>query len=214
MYCGAAALSMALRSYGVATSQRDLWPRISQPNQYGQVVGHTWLMAREAIRRGFAAAIVQAIDPIPLVRAALAADARVIMNHRPLNGRTNGHYTVAVAATKGTISFHDPDVGPNQTRSDADLRALWTRGGEIAGNVLIAIGKGSSAPHPCPVCHRESVVEPCRRCGTQVVLQPAAVFGCLDLACAGRVLQGYFCPNCDERACLDPLCECRRKTNA
>jgi hypothetical protein len=123
------------------------------------------------------------------------------LNHRLHPGQAAGHFTVLVRLEEDHAVLHDPQCGPAIGLPISELLIRWqpkASPSEIAGNVLVAIAQRPSEFLPCRECG--SVVPPavlCPRCGEPVVLQPAAVLGCVSASCPARTWVRLFCPTCD-----------------
>ena len=63
--CGAAALCMVYRSFGVACSQQEVWPAIAASYTAGSFRARTYLICAHALRRGFAAVVHYGARPRP-----------------------------------------------------------------------------------------------------------------------------------------------------
>ncbi|MEI4861631.1 hypothetical protein Q8G41_29010, partial [Klebsiella pneumoniae] len=57
--CGAAALCMVYRSFGVVCSQEEVWPALVAPSATGVPCARTYLLCADALRRGLAAVTLQ-----------------------------------------------------------------------------------------------------------------------------------------------------------
>jgi hypothetical protein len=201
--CGAACLSMVYRSLGKDVPQTEIWPVIAKPNRFGAVSSTTYLMAQDAINRGFRAVVLQARHPLQILRLCRESGARAILNHRPRADSPTGHYSVLVDVLERDAILHDPAYGPSRRVSHAELLALWQPGSpdsEISGFVLIAI----AAPKPpsaraCEFCHVPFPAgAECPRCKKPVVLLPDEPLGCANTACIARMWNYICCPYCDQ----------------
>lgn len=198
--CGAAALNMVYRSFGLEIPQPAIWRVISLPDAFGGRFARTYRVAFDPLLRGVHAIAFRALDPVHATQSVLSEDLRVIMNHRLSEDTSYGHYTVALAANESEIELHDPELGPSQRRSADVMRSLWQprhANCEITGNFLIAL---TARPAPCT----------CTSCGTQVpdfcicpacharfALQPASALGCSSARCPARLWESVLCPFCD-----------------
>jgi hypothetical protein len=201
--CGAACLSMVYRSLGKDVPQTEIWPVIAKPNRFGAVSSTTYLMAQDAINRGFRAVALQARHPLQTLRLCRESGVRAILNHRPQVGSSTGHYSVLVDVTDRDAVLHDPADRPLRRVSHDQLLELWqprSADSEISGFVLIAIAapKTSSA-RSCEFCHVPfpAGVE-CPRCRKQVRLLPDEPLGCANTACIARMWNYICCPYCDQ----------------
>ena len=199
--CGAACLRMVYRSLGKDVPLAQIWPAVRKQNQSGSFSSTTHLMVRDALSRGFAAVAIQARHPLQVLRLCRDSGFRAILNHRPKNDATAGHYSVLVDIDEKNVVLHDPLYGPARPLPHAELLALWQRrfpSAEIAGNVLIGISAQSTGETACQLCHTPtpSTIE-CPKCKATVPLQPAILLGCMSSACAGRMWNYVCCPACD-----------------
>jgi hypothetical protein len=200
--CGAACLSMAYRSFGKQVAQTEIWPVIAKANRIGQISSTTYLMAQDALKRGFTAVAIQARHPLQVLRLAKAAGIRAILNHRVRPDSAAGHYTVLVDIDAKEVVVHDPLFGAARRLSHAELMELWlpqVPNSEIAGGVLIAIGaQGLSAQPACEFCRTPMLSSiDCPRCSKPVGLEPGAVLGCIKDGCIARMWNWICCPTCD-----------------
>ena len=200
--CGAAALAMVYRSLDLSCSQREVWGEIAQPDRDGRLAAKTHLLARDAVRRGLAAVVLEAADPWPILGRAAATETRVILNHRLEAESSSGHYTVLVDVDEEHVTLHDPRLGPFRRIGRAEFLELWLPGSdpsEIVGHVLIGIETSSELRRDCPVCGtavpRTAI---CAGCGATIRLRPVAVLGCVRADCSNRIWRRVFCPECDE----------------
>jgi len=201
--CGAACLSMVYRSLGKDVPQTEVWPLIAKPNRFGAVSSTTYLMAQDAINRGFRAVALQARHPLQTLRLCRESGVCAILNHRPQAGSSTGHYSVLVDVLERDAILHDPAYGPSRRVAHAELLALWQPGSpdsEISGFVLIAI----AAPKPpsaraCEFCHVPFPAgAECPGCKKPVVLLPDEPLGCANTACIARTWNYICCPYCDQ----------------
>jgi hypothetical protein len=199
--CGAAALSMAYRSLDLECSQQEVWGEVARRDGDGRLAARTHLLARDAIRRGLAAVVVQAADPWPVLGRAVAAEVRVILNHRLEAGSSSGHYTILVDVDDEQVTLHDPRSGPFRRIERSEFLDLWLPGGdpsEIVGHVLVGIATRSELRRDCAECGTEVPREAaCPACGAKIRLRPVAVLGCIRADCGNRVWGRVFCPECD-----------------
>jgi hypothetical protein len=200
--CGAACLSMAYRSFGKEVEQTEIWPVIAKANRFGQISSTTYLMAQDALKRGFSAIAIQARHPLQALRLAKAAGIRAILNHRVQRDSAAGHYSILVDMDEKEIVVHDPLFGAARRLTHAELMELWlpqAHNSEIAGGVLIAIGEvGLPAQPACEFCRTAMLSSvDCPRCGKPVGLEPGAVLGCIRDGCIARMWNWICCPACD-----------------
>jgi hypothetical protein len=200
--CGAACLSMAYRSFGKQVAQTEIWPVIAKANRFGQVSSTTYLMAQDALKRGFSAVAIQARHPLQALRLAKAAGIRAILNHRVQRDSAAGHYSVLVDIDAKEVVLHDPLFGAARRLSHAELMELWlpqVPNSEIIGGVLIAIGAAGLPAQPaCEFCRTPMLSSvDCPRCSKPVGLEPGAVLGCIKDGCIARMWNWICCPSCD-----------------
>lgn len=200
--CGAACLSMAYRSFSKQVAQTEIWPVIAKANRFGQISSTTYLMAQDALKRGFSAVAIQARHPLQTLRLAKAAGIRAILNHRVQRDSAAGHYSILVDIDEKEVVVHDPLFGAARRFSHAELIELWlpqVPNSEIAGGVLIAIGAEGLPPQPpCEFCRTPMLSSvDCPRCGKPVGLEPGAVLGCIKDGCIARMWNWICCPACD-----------------
>jgi hypothetical protein len=200
--CGAACLSMAYRSFGKEVEQTEIWPVIAKANRFGQISSTTYLMAQDALKRGFSAIAIQARHPLQALRLAKAAGIRAILNHRVQRDSAAGHYSILVDMDEKEIVVHDPLFGAARRLTHAELMELWlpqAHNSEIAGGVLIAIGEAGLPAQPaCEFCRTPMLSSvDCPRCNKPVGLEPGAVLGCIRDGCIARMWNWICCPACD-----------------
>jgi hypothetical protein len=199
--CGAAALCMVYRSFGLSIPQAELAPRLRQPGAPGNSSARTHLLAQDALSRGLGAVVLRAREPHRSLRQVHHQPVRLILNHRLRRDSASGHFSVLVRVGQQEAVVHDPQRGPNTRLPLDDLIELWRPLGgpsEISGNVFVAVTAARTAPARCPTCTAalpDTVV--CPACRKPFPLHPAAVLGCMDTSCAGRTWDVLFCPYCD-----------------
>lgn len=198
--CGPAALCMVYRSLGVSCTQAELRPTVTRTGRGGIVSAHTHLLCRDALGRGFRALIVRARNPWEMLRQCSSHGVRAVLNHRPRVGSASGHYSVLVSADDETIVLHDPLAGPEMRYRREEFLPLWGPawpGGEVPGNVMVAISSGPNRV-PCAGCGEElPAEEACAWCKQRIGLEPGVVLGCGNEECPGRWWSCYHCPGCD-----------------
>ena len=199
--CGAACLSMVYRSLGKEVAQTQIWPSIAKPNRAGNPASTTHLMARDALARGFSAIAIQVRHPLQALRICHHSGIRAILNHRLKEDAPAGHYSVMVDLDDKNVVLHDPYYGPARNVPHVDLLELWQRrfsSSEIVGNVLIGIAARPSSIAACQRCQTPiPSTAQCPKCAQQILLQPSALLGCMNTACAGRMWNYICCPACD-----------------
>lgn len=209
LMCGAAALCMVYRSYGLELTQESVWPYISRSGFAGQKVARTYLLAADALRHGLTAVVFQAKDPWPTLRRCLNADLRVIVNHAIGGQRFSGHYSVLTGCDDDGLTLHDPLVGPDRRLTKSEFLELWQPRygrGDVVGNILVAFADHSQWPTVCAECgHVNPTSWVCSICRKDCPLQPLAGLGCTQKDCARRVWQRLYCPYCDREIWEVPL---------
>lgn len=200
--CGAACLTMVYRSFGKEVPQAEIWPAIARENRFGQVSSMTYLMAQDALNRGFRAVAIQTRHPLQVLRICRAAGVRAILNHRVRRDSAAGHYTVLVDIDDKDVVVHDPLFGAAHRLSHAELIELWlpqVPNSEIAGGVLIAIGAAGLPAQPaCEFCRTPMLSSvDCPRCAKPTGLEPGVVLGCIKDGCIARMWNWVCCPACD-----------------
>jgi hypothetical protein len=205
--CGAAALCMVYRSFGVVCSQQEIWPAIAASSTFDTYRARTYLICADALRRGFAAVTLQVRQALDLLRTALELEVRVIVHHRQsLNSRW-GHYGVLVGMDEEGLTIHDPWLGPAQWFDQAQWLKLWRPGPgntEVRGNLAVFIGPRAAESLSCRTCGTGVPPQlPCPTCRKEIPLQPGRVLRCLEFSCPERTWDLLFCPWCD--AGLDRL---------
>ena len=119
--CGAAALSMVLRSFALETNQEQIW---NEAQNKGRI--ETVNLARLAGRFGIDAIVGRLVEPWKFLLN-LDDNRRFILNHRIRKDSPLGHFSVFVGFSNDekSVIVHDPQLGPNQEISRADLYELW-----------------------------------------------------------------------------------------
>jgi hypothetical protein len=199
--CGAAALCMVYRSFGMSSSQVEIAAKLTRPGPYAQSGARTHVLAQDALARGLSAIVLRASDPLGTLKLCRDRPLRAILNHRPRRESSNGHFTVLVDLEGDLVVVHDPLSGPNTRIRAEDLLQLWQPLGgasEITGNVLVVLAKERQSAGPCPKCG-SSIPDAinCPVCGRSVALRPASVLGCASDSCPERAWETVFCPHCD-----------------
>jgi Peptidase C39 family len=199
--CGAAALSMVYRSFGIRCSQAELWARLTDPVASTNVGARSYLLANDALSRGLSALVLRAKDPLRTLENCHVRQLRAILNHRPRRDSSNGHFTVLVDFVADQVVVHDPLAGPNTHILKSDLLELWqplAGASEITGNVLVVVSRDRQSAPPCHQCGK-AIPETidCPGCGQSIALRPASVLGCITPICPERAWETLFCPRCD-----------------
>ncbi len=138
--CGAAALAMVYRSFGMEVGQERI---CRETRRTRRAVG----LANHARNTGLQAAIVrlnEAQDGLLAVRQSYP-DCRIILNHRLMTGVSYGHYSVVVDVKRDRVVLHDPMFGPFRRWTPETLQNLWeTPGGEIIGKVALLMRRSDT----------------------------------------------------------------------
>jgi hypothetical protein len=203
--CGAAALCMVYRSFGLLLTQAEVWETIARNDASGNRAGRTYLLAADALRRGLTALVLQARRPWQTLAACWSAGVRVILNHRVRPSSLRGHFSVLAGLSDEQAWLHDPAIGPAQPIARADLLLLWSaiRGSEIAGQVLVAVAQ----PHdPTRTAARADRGAGCADRGAGCADRGA---GCADrgagcAVCGARPTQSARCAGCGRAVPLSP----------
>jgi len=199
--CGAAALCMVYRSFGLACLQSEIWPRLARNGPWGLNRTDTRVLSADALSRGLAALILRGRDPWRVLELSVAASLRVILNHRPNAASRAGHYSVLVGINGDDVVLHDPRVGPFWRLTRAELLELWRPDfgrSEITGQVLVAFTNAPASALSCEICGAnipQSVT--CVNCQKAILLHPGAMLGCVNATCRNRTWERIFCSNCD-----------------
>jgi len=199
--CGAAALCMVYRSFGLACTQSEIWERIARPGPWELERTNTRLLSADALSCGLAALILRARDPWRVLESSMGRGIRIVVNHRLTPTSQAGHYTVLVGMDGEDVVLHDPHLGPFRHLTRAELLELWRPSfgqSEITGQVLVAFANAPASALVCESCGAnipESAA--CVNCQKAIPLQPGAVLGCVKAACRARTWEQIFCPHCD-----------------
>ncbi|MGL6194558.1 MAG: papain-like cysteine protease family protein [Thermoguttaceae bacterium] len=192
--CGAAALSMVIRSLGFADSvseQRNVWKNIksSVPGRCDEYRTETFRLAKYAVELGMLTFIVRITEPERFFHWLTDSDSkRLIINHRIRNNSPLGHYSVFTGfdSERQLVYLHDPQIGPNREITLCELTELWEplpEKSEITSKIgVIFFGQAPESEFlrktKCPQC-KKSV--------------DLLVFPEMELFSA------FFCPNCGKR---------------
>lgn len=199
--CGAAALCMVYRSFGMSASQAELAPRLREPGAPSASSARSHLLAQDALAHGLSAVVLRARDPLRSLRRHRDPAIRLILNHRLHHETASGHFTVLVQVREREAVVHDPQRGPHTRLMLADLAELWRPLGprsEITGHVLLAVAKARAAATACPTCGRtppDAIM--CPGCRKPFPIHPTSVLGCMEASCDERMWDALFCPYCD-----------------
>src|SRR5437868_12294264 len=77
--CGAAALCMVYRSFGLPADQGEVWKQVACSRQ-GRRLARTQPLCKDALRRGLSALILEARDPWAALRNCAAHAVQVVLN--------------------------------------------------------------------------------------------------------------------------------------
>ena len=183
--CGAAALAMVYRSFGLAADQELIWNEL-QDYPKGQTRTRTFHLARNALEHGLSPVVVRVRKPAPFLLADFS-HVRMILVCRMRRDSGWGHFSLFLGANGQTVSLHDPLFGPNRPVELTEFLELWTprnNNDEITQNVAVLIAESRNEPTVCSACS-----------GT-FFLDPLRFFG-------DGTFERMFCPYCDERSTLD-----------
>jgi hypothetical protein len=196
--CGAAALCMVYRSFGIACVQAEVWRQVGRADRRGRMDSPTHLLARDALRHGLSAVIVQAADPWGMLTRCGAAGLRVIIHQRLRLGCMQRHFSVLVRIDDDAVLLHDPLYGAGRRVQRHYFLGLWSSSDEQPGDVLVAFTDRPPTPCVCAACGAGvPAAIPCPRCRDVLPLQPAAALGCVTPGCRERGWRLLFCPHCD-----------------
>ena len=199
--CGAAALCMVYRSFGLECTQAEIWRRHSPawtvgigPHQYKGA-----LCRRAEPRAG--ALVVRASEPWQTLTSGTIRGIRLILNHRVNTTKPEGHYTVLVGVDDRDAILHDPQSGPSRYLTRSELLELWRQDhgqSEISGQVLVAFSNIGTAAAECALCGTITPASvPCVNCREPIPLHASAILGCANAVCHARTWERVFCPYCD-----------------
>jgi ABC-type bacteriocin/lantibiotic exporter with double-glycine peptidase domain len=198
--CGAAALSMVYRSYGIEVYQDDIWKAVAGRSARGRACAHAQSLAADALRRGLHASAIQVRDPWLVLKRCLEQSVRIIINHVPELNSGSGHFSVLTGMDDHYVIMHDPNDEPDRSMSRDDFLRLWNPRSpqtEIISQVMVAIADIASTMEQCALCKATSGdVAICKVCEREVSLQPLAILGCLTDWCPMRAWEMVFCPWC------------------
>lgn len=199
--CGAAALSMVYRSYGIEVYQDDIWEAVVGTSARGRACARAQSLTADALQRGLHASLIQVRDPWLVLQRCVEQSVRVVVNHVPEINSGTGHYSVLTGLDDYYVTLHDPNDEPGRSMTREEFLRLWNPRSpktEIVSQVMIAITNSPSALEPCALCKGVAgEVVTCRSCKRDVSLQPLAILGCLTDWCPMRGWEMVFCPWCD-----------------
>lgn len=198
--CGAAALVMAFRRYGIEVAQEKVWPAISRKHA-GYQRAHTYLMAQAAIARGLIATILQTHRPWDTLKTCWQHNLTAIVNHRMHENSSDGHYSLLGRVTSDHLELYDPWQGPQTRLGRKQFLRLWlptSDTDEISGNVLLCI---STAEQQRGLwCHCNRLIDRtirCKECRQSFEIGATEALGCWNWTCFERRWLRIFCPYCD-----------------
>ncbi len=199
--CGAATLAMVYASLGIRGSQEEIWEQVACGDARGTRSARSYLLARDALDRGLSAVVLQALRPWDAIRSCWESGIFVLLNHRLRAESSWGHFSLLVGIEEDQAVVHDPQLGPSRRLSREQLLRLWLPAGndsEIAGHILVALGRPKDAPATCRGCGDQAeATARCIACCTLVPLRPLAALGCVQPECRRRLWRYLFCPYCD-----------------
>src|SRR5262249_44289691 len=123
--CGAAALCMVYRSFGLRATQAELAPRLRGPGAARDAAARSYLLAQDALARGLSAVVFRARDPLRSLRQGQGRPVRLILNHHLNFTAPTGHFTVLIRVAEQEVVVHDPQRGANTRLLLSDLLKLW-----------------------------------------------------------------------------------------
>jgi hypothetical protein len=199
--CGAAALCMVYRSFGVECVQSEVWREIAGKSALGWACSRAQALASDAIKRGFSALALQVRDPWLVLERCTEQSVAAIINHVPTPSAGSGHFSVLTALSANSVVMHDPSFGPSRSVSRSEFLQIWNpraRLTEILDQVMVAISDVPSRLDTCPLCRCDASDEAtCKSCKRSVRIQPLAILGCLTDWCPMRAWEQIFCPWCN-----------------
>jgi ABC-type bacteriocin/lantibiotic exporter with double-glycine peptidase domain len=170
--CGAAALCMVYRSFGLACTQNDLWPAIK--TEYADRLrrgSQSSALVRHALHEGYAAVCLRAARPWQLLSQCLSPHLRVIVLHRRGFDSHGLHASVLCGLDENSVILQDPNARPNRRLLRDDFLALWgphPRAVFDRGYLLVLIG---------PLDRPDAIIVRCPHCRQAISLQPTSPDG-------------------------------------
>ncbi|HET9743528.1 MAG TPA: cysteine peptidase family C39 domain-containing protein [Terriglobales bacterium] len=199
--CGAVCLSTVYAALGQEADPAEIWEKIAKKNNLGSIASTTHLMGKDALERGLSAVVMQARDPIYVLRACQNAKIQTILNHRLAPSSPQGHFTILAGIDAQKVTLNDPFYKRSHNLIYSEFLQLWQpRPGdsEIAGFVLIGIAEKPIPAQSCQLCRTPFIAEaPCPRCQQPIPLGLTPLLGCLKIDCAARLWSAICCPSCD-----------------
>jgi hypothetical protein len=185
--CGAAALCMALRSFGLSCTQESLWPHLRPPNpsryRPGARIGK---LVRYALGQGLPAVLLRAGDPWELLGRCLRPELRALVIHRRHLAAEDWHCSVLRGRDEQRVVLHDPMDLPDRTLSRRDFLTLWgphPLATWVRGHLLVVLARP-----PADALEPKGVLCPC--CGQHFALPADVTEGC--------GWDELYCPHCHE----------------
>ena len=195
--CGAAALCMVYRSFGVECTQAEVWQAVAG----GTRSARTRLICADSLQRGFDALIVR--REFPGMCSASARGTRSApssITGSPSNRPTAITRSWWAWTTVGRWSRSQGRPG-SQPGPNSVAPALATERAGLGDHRPGPGGDRRREHATVVVCSRCRAPIPesarCGRCAATIRLQPAAVLGCVAEDCDGRLWEALFCPQCD-----------------
>jgi len=158
--CGAACLAMVYKSFNKEFDQKSIFYKIAIKVKDGSACAN-FLMARDALRRGFYAINLEIRRPrdfIELFKNGNIDDSvRVIVTQRPTMDAKDWHETVLVEVTDKHVIVHDPLLKPSRRIGKEVFLKMWA-GGMVTPNAhnnkIVAVAEKKSRRNNCLICGR------------------------------------------------------------
>lgn len=168
--CGAAALTMALRAFGIEAEQERLWNALKTPvpGSENEFRVETYRIAQQARCEGLGVILGRLRDPwnFLLLQKPFSVHnpSALILNHRTRLESPLGHFSVFLRtdAEKELVFLHDPQRGPERAVTKTELLALWSPLGkpcEITGRIALRFAPKDAFFERCRCRWCESVLE-------------------------------------------------------
>jgi hypothetical protein len=198
--CGAAALCMAYRSFGLDARQAEVWTRVKPAHGDRHRRGApTSALIRHALAQGFSALALRAADPWRLLRRCFRPDLRAIVFPRRGYDTSGLHAAVLRGMDDEAVVLHDPYGRPDRQLPRDDFLALWgphlfaTSG---RGYLLMVVARTPPDEATCSCGLPAPAAAACPRCRLAIPLVPV-VSGCGKVGCPGLDWQELHCPQCE-----------------
>src|SRR5262245_38178821 len=199
--CGAAALCMVLRSFGVSTTQGEVWSHIKSPYQDRHRRGSRPVyLARHAHHHRLSALVLRAAQPWELLRRCFRPDVRVIVLHRRGFGSFGLHASVLRGLDETGVVLHDPLRRLDRSLGRDEFLALWGPHPwaiVAEGYLLVVIARSIMSGLVCSCGQPVPETLPCPHCQEAILLQPAVAAGCGRADCREINWQELHCPRCE-----------------